>query len=175
MTDDGVFNKFLELLSSLNDGKPASLWIILKKHHDEICLLKERIKVLEEQDHSTINAPSPPNVKRYVPRSKAQIAILECLSDGKKKTVDDFVGVSGTSRSNIYRVLRGKGTLKNPKGGLLVKEPRLKYSINYTHKFNQTPTYLFWLEDEIPSRLKTKPVKHPPIQLVETNPLSFLK
>ena len=84
MTDDGVFNKFLELLSSLNDGKPAGLGDILKKHHDEICLLKERIKVLEEQDHSTINAPSP-IVKRYVSQSKAQIAILECLSDGKKK------------------------------------------------------------------------------------------
>ena len=165
MTDDGVFNKFLEFLSSLNDGKPAGLGDILKKHHDEICLLKERIKVLEEQDHSTINAPSP-IIKRYVPRSKAEIAILECLSDGKKKTVDDFVGVSGTSKENIYRVLRGKrGTLKNPKGGLLVKEPRLKYSINYTHKFNQTPTYLFWLEDEIPYRLKTKPVKHPPIKI----------
>ena len=165
MTDDGVFNKFLEALSSLNDGKPANLGIILKKHHDEICLLKERIKVLEEQDHSAINVPSP-IVNRYVPRRKAQIAILECLSDGKKKTVDDFVGVSGTSRSNIYRVLRGKtGTLKNPNGGLLVTEPRLNYSINYTHAVNQTPTYLFWLEDEIPSRLKTKPVKHPKIKI----------
>ncbi len=163
MTDDGVFNKFLEFLSSLNDGKPAGLGDILKKHHDEICLLKERIKVLEEQDHSTINAPSP-IVKRYVPRSKAQIAILECLSDGKKKTVDDFVGVSGTSRSNIYRVLHGKrGTFKNPKGGLLVREPRLKRSISY--EVNRAPTYLFWLEDEIPSRLKTKPVKHPPIKI----------
>ena len=129
--------------------------------------------MLEEQDHSTKNAPSP-IVKRYVPRSKAQIAILECLSDGKKKTVDDFVGVSGTSKENIYQVLHGKrGTFKNPKGGLLVREPRLKRSIEY--KVNNTPTYLFWLEDEIPSRLKTKPVKHPPIQLVETNPLSFLK
>ena len=78
--------------------------------------LKERIKLLEEQDHSTINAPSP-IVKRYVPRSKAQIAILECLSDGKKKTVDDFAGVSGTSKTNIYRVLRGKrGLSKIPKG-----------------------------------------------------------
>ena len=163
MTDDGVFNKFLEFLPSLNDGKPAGLGDILKKHHDEICLLKERIKVLEEQDHSTINAPSP-IVKRYVPRSKAQIAILECLSDGKKKTVDDFVGVSGSSRENIYSVLRGKrGTLKNPKGGLLVREPRLKRSIDY--EVNQNPTYLFWLEDEIPSRLKTKPVKHPPIKI----------
>ena len=167
MTDDGVFNKFLEFLPSLNDGKPAGLGDILKKHHDEICLLKERIKVLEEQDHSTINAPSP-IVKRYVPRRKAQIAILECLSDGKKKTVDDFVGVSGTSRSNIYRVLRGKtGTLKNPsKGGLLVREPRLNYSISYTDdEVNHVPTHLFWLEDEIPSRLKTKPVKHPPIKI----------
>ena len=164
MTDDGVFNKFLEFLSSLNDGKPAGIGDILKKHHDEICLLKERIKVLEEQDHSTINAPSP-IVKRYVARSNARIAILECLSDGKKKTIDDFVGVSGTSKSNIYHVLRGKrGTLKNPIGGLLVSEPRLKYSIHYEVNQN-TPTYLFWLEDEIPSRLKTKPVKHPPIKI----------
>ena len=103
-------------------------------------------------------------IKRYVSQGKAQIAILECLSDGKKKTVDDFAGVSGTSKSNIYRVLRGKrGTLENPKGGLLVTEPRLKRSIDY--EVNQTPTYLFWLEDEIPSRLKTKPVKHPPIKI----------
>ncbi len=130
---------------------------------DRIAMLEEKIRLLEEQDHSTINAPSP-IVKRYVPQSKAQIAILECLSDGKKKTVDDFFGVSGTSRSYIYRVLRGKrGTLKNPKGGLLVREPRLNRSIHY--EFNQTPTYLFWLEDEIPSRLKTKPVKHPPIKI----------
>ena len=130
---------------------------------DRIAKLEEKIRLLEEQDHSTINAPSP-IVKRYVPRSKAQIAILECLSDGKKKTVDDFAGVSGTSRTNIYRVLRGKrGTLKNPKGGLLVREPRLKRSIYY--EVNQNPTYLFWLEDEIPSRLKTKPVKHPPIKI----------
>ena len=161
MTDDGVFNKFLELLSSLNDGKPAGLGDILKKHHDEICLLKERIKVLEEQDHSAINVPSP-IVNRYVPRRKAQIAILECLSDGKKKTIGDFVGVSGTSYSTVYRVLRGEGgSLKNPKGGLLVKEPRLNRSIDNENNH----TYLFWLEDEIPSRLKTKPVKHPPIKI----------
>ena len=166
MTDDGVYNKFLELLSSLNDGKPAGIGTILKKHHDEICLLKERIKVLEEQDHSTINAPSP-IVKRYVPRSKARIAILECLSDGKKKSVNDFIDVSGTSRTNIYHILCGKtGTIKNPKkGGLLVSEPRLKYSKNYTDDVNQTRMYLFWLEGEIPSRLKTKPVKHPPIKI----------
>ena len=163
MTDDGVFNKFLEFLSSLNDGKPAGLGDILKKHHDEICLLKERIKVLEEQDHSTINAPSP-IVKRYVLGTKAQIAILECLSDGKKKSVNDLAGVTGTSEANVRRVLRGKtGSLKNPKGGLLVREPRLKRSIEY--KVNNTPTYLFWLEDEIPSRLKTKPVKHPKIKI----------
>lgn len=163
MTDDGVFNKFLEALSSLNDGKPAGLWNILKKHHDEICLLKERIKVLEEQDHSTINAPSP-IVKRRVPRRKAHSAILECLSDGKKKTVDDFIRVSGTARTSIYRVLCGEGgTLRNPKGGLLVSEPRLNHSIDY--EVNKNPTYLFWLEDEIPSRLKTKPVKHPPIKI----------
>ena len=163
MTDDGVFNKFLEFLSSLNDGKPAGLRDILKKHHDEICLLKERIKVLEEQDHSTINAPSP-IVKRCDARRKAQIAILECLSDGKKKTVNDFAVVSGTSETNVLRILRGKtGSLKNPKGGLLVREPRLKRSIDC--EVNQNPTYLFWLEDEIPSRLKTKPVKHPPIKI----------
>ncbi len=163
MTDGGVIIDILELLSALNDGKPAGIGTILKKHHDEICLLKERIKVLEEQDHSTINAPSP-IVKRYVPRRKAQIAILECLSDGKKKTVDDLAGVSGTSVGNIYRVLHGKGgSLKNPKGGLLVREPRLKRSIDYG--VNQNPTYLFWLEDEMPSRLKTKPVKHPPIKI----------
>ena len=163
MTDGGVIIDILELLSALNDGKPAGIGTILKKHHDEICLLKERIKVLEEQDHSTINAPSP-IVKRYVSQGKAQIAILECLSDGKKKTVDDFVGVCGISRTYIYRALRGKGTLKNPKGGLLVREPRLKRSIYYGG-VNQNPTYLFWLEDEIPSRLKTKPVKHPPIKI----------
>ena len=163
MTDDGVFNKFLEFLSSLNDGKPAGFGDILKKHHDEICLLKERIKVLEEQDHSTINAPSP-IVKRYVLGTKAQIAILECLSDGKKKSVNDLAGVTGTSEANVRRVLRGKtGSLKNPKGGLLVREPRLKRSIDY--EVNQNPTYLFWLEDEIPSRLKTKPVKHPKIKI----------
>ena len=156
MTDGGVIIDILELLSSLNDGKPAGIGTILKKHHDEICLLKERIKVLEEQ------APSP-MIKRYVSQGKAQIAILECLSDGKKKTVDDFVGVCGISRTYIYRALRGKGTLKNPKGGLLVREPRLKRSIYYG--VNQNPTYLFWLEDEIPSRLKTKPVKHPPIKI----------
>ena len=163
MTDDGVFNKFLEFLSSLNDGKPAGIGTILKKHHDEICLLKERIKVLEEQDHSTINAPAT-IVKRYVDRKEAQIAILECLSDGKKWTVEDLAGVTGTSNTNIRRVLRGKtGTLKNPNGGLLVREPRLNHSISY--EVNQNPTYLFWLEDEIPSRLKTKPVKHPPIKI----------
>ena len=65
---------------------------------DRIAKLEEKIRLLEEQDHSTINAPSP-IVKRYIPRSKTQIAILECLSDGKKKTVDDFAGVSGTSRT----------------------------------------------------------------------------
>ena len=91
---------------------------------------------------------------------------------GKKKSVNDLAGVTGTSEANVRRVLRGKtGSLKNPKGGLLVREPRLKRSIDYENNH----TYLFWLEDEIPSRLKTKPVKHPPIQLVETNPLSFLK
>ena len=97
---------------------------------DRIAKLEEKIRLLEEQGHSTINAPSP-MIKRYVSQGKAQIAILECLSDGKKKTVDDFVGVSGTSRTYIYRALRGKGTLKNPKGGLLVREPRLKRSIYY--------------------------------------------
>ncbi len=163
MTDVGVIIDILELLSALNDGKPAGIGTILKKHHDEICLLKERIKVLEEQDHSTINAPSP-IVKRCDARRKAQIAILECLSDGKKKTVEDFAVVSGTSETNVLRILRGKrGTLKNPKGGLLEREPRLKRSIDY--RVNQNPTYLFWLEDEIPSRLKTKPVKHPKIKI----------
>lgn len=130
---------------------------------DRIAKLEEKIRLLEEQGHSTINAPSP-IVKRYDAQIKARIAILECLSDGKKKTVDDFVAVSGTSRSNVYRALRGsRGTFKNPKGGLLVREPRLKRSIDY--EVNQNPTYLFWLEDEIPSRLKTKPVKHPPIKI----------
>ncbi len=130
---------------------------------DRIAMLEEKIRLLEEQDHSTINAPSP-IVKRYVLRSKAQIAILECLSDGKKWTVEDLAGVTGTSNTNIRRVLRGKtGTLKNPNGGLLVREPRLKHSIDY--RVNQNPTYLFWLEDEMPSRLKTKPVKHPPIKI----------
>lgn len=163
MTDDGVLNKVLELLYSQNDGKPPALWIILRHHQEEIRRLKERIKVLEEQDHSTINAPSP-IVKRYVPRSKALTAIFECLSDGKKKTVDDFIAASGTSNTNILRILRGKtGTLKNPTGGLLVREPRLHRSIDY--EVNQNPTYVFWLEDEIPSRLKTKPVKHPPIKI----------
>ena len=33
MTDD---YKFLEFLSSLNDGKPAGFGDILKKHHEEI-------------------------------------------------------------------------------------------------------------------------------------------
>ena len=130
---------------------------------DRIAKLEEKIRLLEEQDHSTINAPSP-IVKRYVPRTKPQIAILECLSDGKKKTVNDFAVVSGTSKQNIRCVLHGKrGTIENPKGGLLVGEPRLKRSISY--EVNRSPTYLFWLEDEIPSRLKTKPVKHPPIKI----------
>ena len=133
---------------------------------DRIAMLEEKIRLLEEQDHSTINAPSP-MIKRYVSQGKAQIAILECLSDGKKKSVNDFIDVSGTSRTNIYHILCGKtGTIKNPKkGGLLVSEPRLKYSKNYTDDVNQTRMYLFWLEGEIPSRLKTKPVKHPPIKI----------
>lgn len=160
MTDDGKSYNFFELFYSSID--------ILKEHDDEICLLKERIKVLEEQDHSTINAPSPIVkryiVKRYIPRRQAEIDILECLSDGKKKTVEDFVGVCGTSRSNIYRALHGGGgTVKNPKGGLLVREPRLNWSKD--HVGTQTHRYIFWLEDEIPSRLKTKPVKHPPLKI----------
>ena len=85
---------------------------------DRIAKLEEKIRLLEEQDHSTINAPSP-IVKRYDSQGKAQIAILECLSDGKKKTVDDFVGVCGISRTNIYRALRGKGDSQKSQRGSL--------------------------------------------------------
>ena len=58
-------------------------------------------------------------IKRYVSQGKAQIAILECLSDGKKKTVDDFVGVCGISRTYIYRALRGKGDSQKSQRGSL--------------------------------------------------------
>ncbi|MCX6690767.1 MAG: hypothetical protein NTW33_01625, partial [Methanoregula sp.] len=72
---------------------------------------------------------SKPMINNTTPAfTRKEAAVLKCLTKNKK-TVAEIVKESGMCIQDVYRAVRGRnGTFQSPKGGLMVKEPRLEYT-----------------------------------------------